>query len=304
MKISGYLMIGIFVCLFTSCMDEASCPCLGEAKVTFDMKDIPYIFEGNETIGYRPYYTLVDRLNILTFRERCLDTAFVYDYNYCKGHPDISMFLKPGSYHFLFVGNLFDHKTMSWKFTETGKLEAIFRILDHREPDVYFVALSSANLYGFTELPLRLQMLVSRLEIKVVNPPEGVTGFDFSVHNIAREIIVEGKNEDSGKEISPESKLNDTTSVYKTTEFKYAGPGEYWVGVNTFPTYEELPALVDVQLKGSSKINQLVINDDRLVFRSGRIIRLSILFVTEDSVTVSVEVNGKWEIIDEGKIEI
>lgn len=304
MKISGYLTISVLICLFTSCMDETSCPCLEEAEVIFDMKDIPYIFEGNETVGYRPYYSLVDRLNILTFQEQRLHTSSTYDYNYCKEHPDISMSLKPGSYHFLFVGNLFDHKMMNWKFTEAGKLEAIFRILDHREPDVYFVALSSANLYGFTELPLRLQMLVSRLEIKVVNPPEGVTGFDFSVHNIAREIIVEGKNEDSGKEIPVESKLNDTTSVYKTTEFQYAGPGEYWVGVNTFPTYKEFPALVDVQLKGSSKINQLVINDDRLVFRSGRIIRLSILFVTEDSVTVSVEVNGKWEIIDEGKIEI
>lgn len=35
--------------------------------------------------------------------------------------------------------------------------------------------------------------------------------------------------------------------------------------MNTFPTYENFPALVDIKLKGENRLNQLVIDDRRLV---------------------------------------
>ena len=101
-----------------------------------------------------------------------------------------------------------------------------------------------------------------------------------------------------------ESELSDTTSVYKTTDLKYIGPGDYWVGVNTFPTYKDHPAVVDVKLKGAEKVSQFVINDNRLLFRPGQIVRMSILFETESTIRVSVEIKEKWEIIDEGRVEI
>ena len=76
------------------------------------------------------------------------------------------------------------------------------------------------------------------------------------------------------------------------------------MGMTTFPTYENFPALVDIKLKGENRLNQLVIDDRRLSFRSGRITRVSLEFTTENTVSVSVEINGKWEVIDEGEIEI
>ena len=297
--------VGIMMCFLLfgleACMDE-KCDCLPEEGIAFMMKDVAYLFEGNEAIGYRPYYTLTDRLDILAFQNSQRDTTFSFDYAYCKEHPVIPVKLTPGKYQFLFVANLLDEKAMSWKSTSGEGLTATFRILENREPAVYLAAIRTADLWTISQLPVQLRMLVSRLEMKVVNPPEWITGLEFRVEHIAGKIIIEEAVSAENFQLGEE--LQDTTFVYKSEKLNYPGPGEYWMGMNTFPTYENFPALVDIKLKGENRLNQLVIDDRRLSFRSGRITRVSLEFTTENTVSVSVEINGKWEVIDEGEIEI
>lgn len=303
MKITGYWIIGCILFGGIACTDEKECSReVAGAEGRFKMQDVAYAFEGAEAADYKPYYNFTDRLELLAFRENHIDTSFVYDYNYCREHPVISEFLRPGSYYFLFAGNLLDHKLMNWQFMDSGILQAVFRIEDHLEPPVYLIDILRGNLWGVVDLPVQLQMIVSRLEIKVINPPEWVTGLEFSVQQIAREIRIRRNNYMQLDGL--ESELSDTTSVYKTTDLKYIGPGDYWVGVNTFPTYKDHPAVVDVKLKGAEKVSQFVINDNRLLFRPGQIVRMSILFETESTIRVSVEIKEKWEIIDEGRVEI
>ena len=49
--------VGIMMCFLLfgleACMDE-KCDCLPEEGIAFMMKDVAYLFEGNEAIGYRP----------------------------------------------------------------------------------------------------------------------------------------------------------------------------------------------------------------------------------------------------------
>ena len=186
--------VGIMMCFLLfgleACMDE-KCDCLPEEGIAFMMKDVAYLFEGNEAIGYRPYYTLTDRLDILAFQNSQRDTTFSFDYAYCKEHPVIPVKLTPGKYQFLFVANLLDEKAMSWKSTSGEGLTATFRILENREPAVYLAAIRTADLWTISQLPVQLRMLVSRLEMKVVNPPEWITGLEFRVEHIAGKIIIE-----------------------------------------------------------------------------------------------------------------
>lgn len=304
MRYKVRLMMCLILCGLASCIDD-KCGCLPEEGIAFIMKDVAYLFEGDEAVGYRPYYTLTDRLDILAFQESRRDTTFSFDYAYCKDHLIIPVRLKKGNYQFLFVANLLDEKAMSWNIASGAELKASFRIVENREPAVYLATIRTAALGTTSQLPVELRMLVSRLEMKVVNPPEWIRGLDFSVEHIAGRIII---GETVPAEFSEiflfREELRDTTFVYKTEKLSYTGPGEYWVGINTFPTYENFPALVEVKLKGENRVSQLVIDDRRLNFRSGRITRLSIEFTTESTVSVSVEVNGKWEVIDEGEIKI
>lgn len=304
MKRILFPLLSLFM-LGSACTDDSECPCPGESAVGFEMEDVAYIFEGEEATGYGPYYFFTDLLDIRVFKQKRADTLFSYDYNYCRKHNVIPVRLSPGSYDFLFVANLLDTKMLSWKYTDSGKLTANFHLSDHREPPVYLAAIRQANVYRPVELPVELQMLVSRLELKLVNPPAWITGFRFVVRHIAGKIEISGAGEKNGrKENVLEIELKDTASVYKTAGLEYTGPGEYWVGVNAFPTYDDSPAIVDVKLLGREKTAQFVIEDDRLKFEPGRIIRVSVLFEAENKISVSIEIAGKWEVIDEGKIQI
>lgn len=297
--ISGLLLLALGGCI------NDKCDCRTRGDIAFIMKDVAYLFEGNEVVGYRPYYTFTDRLDILAFREKERDTTFCFDYAYCKDHPVIPVKLAAGSYQFLFVANLLDEKAMSWNRTPAEKLSASFRILENKEPAVYLAAIQSADVWADNQIPVELKMLVARLEMKVINPPQWVTDMEFSVEHIAGKIIIwETFPSEISENFLEGEELQDTTYVYKSVKLDPTGSDEYWTGINTFPTYEGFPALVDVRLKGENRVNELIIDDRRLTFRSGRVTRVNVEFTTENTVSVSVEVNGKWEIIDEGEIEI
>lgn len=285
-----YWLIGWMALFMVSCLDDKDCGCAATTEVFFEMKDVAYIFDGNEIVGLQPYNRVTDRLDIFAFKKEVLDSIAVYDYEYCQNHTVIPYVSKPGSYTFLFIANLFDRKALHYEITPE-KMTAWLRIMDHDEPPVYLVDIQPAIVFGQVFSAVELQMLVSRLEVQVINPPAWVEGFHFIVSHIAARI-------------NNYNELQDTTSIYKTVPISLVTANKAWVGINTFPTYPGIPAVVSIQLRGGGNINQLVINDERLVFRSGRIIRLSVEFEGESSVKISLNINDKWEIIDEGKIEI
>lgn len=278
----------VLLCL--ACMEENDCPCLKNIAVDFEMLDIPYVLEGKEEPGYRPYYVLTNRLDILAFRGTLLDTTAAYGYDYCREHPLIPFPLRAGSYELLFVANLSDHRALSWDF-EGNRLQVMFRLVDHEEPPVYLADRKAPDVYEPIVLPVALRMLVARLEVEIVNPPAWVKGVKLHISRIAASMTLDGT-------------LRDTSSIDKEVEWTHTGEGSYGIGVNTFPTYLEEPALVDVQLQGNNRADPLIIDDDRIHFVPGKIIRLSVVFESENRVSVSVEVDGKWEVIDEGEIII
>lgn len=285
-----YWLIGWIGLFMISCLDDKDCKCMGEGEVFFEMEDVAYIFDGNEVVGLQPYNRVTDRLDIFAFRKGILDSVAVYDYEYCQNHTVIPFMTPPGSYTFLLVANLFDRNVLSYEISPE-KVIAWFRIIDHEEPQIYLSEFQKSTVYGQVFESVQLHMLVSRLEVQVINPPLWVEGFNFIVSHIAARI-------------SNQYELQDTTSIYKTVPLSSVSPTKGWVGINTFPTYPEMPAVVNIQLKGRGDVSQLVINDERIVFRPGRIVRLAIEFEGENSIKVSVSINGKWEVIDEGKIEI
>ncbi len=285
-----WMINGWIALLLFSCIRENTCPCMGPHTVIFRMEDVPYAFEGDEVAEYRPYSVFTDRLDIMAFRGQKPDTTVTYGYEFCKTHTFIPWELLPGSYDFIFVANIFDHKAVSWDYEE-DRLRLYFHIVDGQEPPVYLAAERSRNVYASSVLPVELRMLVSRLEVKVVNPPAWVEGFNFRVRRVAREMSLEGR-------------LKDTVSITKYISFQPSETGEYVVGMNTFPTFPGQPALVDIQLRGNGRQAQLIVDDSRIHFVAGKIVRVSIEFESENSVSVSVEIDGVWEIIDEGKIII
>lgn len=283
------LIIGI-VWLLTACIDDQNCGCMEKGEVRFDMEDVAYVFEGEDVTDLQPYNRVTDLLNIFAFRREQLDTVAEYGYAYCQEHRIIPLTVRPGSYDFLLVANLFDRKVMSWEYAD-GELTAWFRIAGHQEPPLYLAAIQPATVYGQTDKSVQLQMLVSGLEMQIINPPKWIEGFDFRVRHIAGQV-------------SNRLELRDTAVIDKSITITPETSRVIRMGISTFPTYPDIPAIVDIRLKGRSQINQLVVNDERIVFRPGRIVRLAVEFEGESAVKISVEIHNKWEVIDEGNIEI
>lgn len=116
---------------------------------------------------------------------------------------------------------------MSWKSTSGEGLTATFRILENREPAVYLAAIRTADLWTISQLPVQLRMLVSRLEMKVVNPPEWITGLEFRVEHIAGKIIIEEAV--SAENFRWEKNFMRLLSYISQEKLNYAGPGDYWM---------------------------------------------------------------------------
>lgn len=284
--------------LFTGLICVLSAACLRENydveecrnEVVFKMEDIPYVFQGNEAVAYRPYYMFTESLNLFVFAEERLQKTNVYDYEYCRSHSMIPYVTQPGEQSFLFVANLYDPKELDWRFVN-GELQATFSILNHEEPPLLLASRVKADIGEDVLLPVELYMLVSRLEIRVDRPPVWMTGLDVRVSHIAGSIT-------SG------FMLGDTTYIFKHLEAGTPAPSVFEAGINTFPTYPGTPALLEIQLTGTAAVSPILVDDDRLHLVPGVITRVNILFESESEVKVSLEVDGKWEIVDGGHIII
>lgn len=277
--------------MFTSCMKEDECPCVTRGVVDLRMGNVPYWFMGGDTVQFVPYYVLTNELDLLVFRNRKLDELFSYDYEFCRENEVIPLEFGSGRYDFLFMANIADDRLVSWFYNSNNQLDARFVINDNREPPVYLAFVGDVDFYHPEVLPVVLKMLVSRIDISLVNTPEWVTGIDVTARNVAREVTIGGV-------------LRDTTSVMKQVTLGEVLNGAHRVGVNSFPTYPGIPALVNINLKGGGRVSTLVVEDERLELLAGQVLRINLEFQAEGNVTVSLDFNGKWEIIDEGQIEI
>ena len=284
------LFTGVILLLSAACLrenyNEEDC----RKEVVFNMEDVPYVFQGDETVAYRPYYTFTESLNLFVFAEERLQNTNTYDYEYCRTHPMIPYYTQTGGQDFLFVANLYDPKELDWKFLN-GELQAIFLILDNEEPPLLLAAKEKVDVQEEVLLPVELYLLVSRLEIRVDNPPAWMTGLDVNISNIAGTI-------------TSDFILGDTTHIFKHLEVSNLAASTFWSGINAFPTYPETPALLNIQLTGGAEISSILVDDDRLYLVPGIITRVNILFETENEVKISLEVDGKWEIVDGGHITI
>lgn len=284
------LLTGVIFLLSVSCLRENYNAEECRKDIIFKMEDVPYIFQGNEIIDYRPYYMFTENLNFFIFAEERLQNTSEYDYGYCRNHSLIPYRAQTGRQFFLFVANLYDPKELDWKFVD-GELQAIFSIVDHEEPSLLLAAKKKADIQEDVLLPVELNMLVSRLEIRIDNPPDWMTGVDVQVSHIAGSI-------------TSDFVLGDTTYIFKHLEVGNPVSATFGSGVNTFPTYPETPALVNIQLTGKAGISPFLVDDDRLHLVPGTITRINILFETETQIKISVEVDGKWEIVNGGHIII
>lgn len=285
-RYSGIIWI---VLLFCSCLRENNNGDDCRTRLLFDMKDVSYVYEEDEAIGYRPYYVFTEQLDLFLFSVERIDRSFRFDYKYCKTHPVIPVDADVNSGYYLFVANLFDPRELNWAFDQ-GKLKAWFSIVDYEEPPVLLAADSNLTVAQGT-IPVSLRMLVSRLEIRLTNPPAWVKGLDVNVRNIAGTV-------------STDFSLGDTTHIYKQIGFDNHGPGVYEFGVNTFPTYAGKTALLRIDFIGTTEVSPILVDDSHLNLLPGVITLLNIEFEGENKITVSVEVNGKWEIVDGGTIII
>lgn len=285
-----WIEIGFLLVLFQSCIRETyhETDCLSE--IDFKMSDIPYVFHDNEGPDYAPYYRFTEQLNVFAFEGGKLRNSVVYDYQYCKDHPVISFSTVFGFYQFLFVANLFDPKVLDWSF-EQGRLNAVFSILHNQEPSPLLIALNRLEFYKKQEMAVGLHLLISHLEIRLERPPAWVKGLEVNIRDVARTIDAQWK-------------LRDTTHIQKVFPIENPDSGTFRFGINTFPTFPEHPAIVEMRLIGGEKISVLLVDDDRLHLTPGIITRLSIAFQDEGKVEIAVEVDGKWEIVDEGNIII
>lgn len=283
------IVIGCIVCLSTACLRERyeDADCL--RMVFFNMEDVPYILEGEEVAGYRPYYFFTERLDLFVFSGQSLERTVNYDYEYCRTHAVIPLVADRGERDFLFVANLYDPQNLSWRY-QGNRLEGTFYIRDNQEPSLFLSAVVATRSERDT-LPVNLQLQVSRLEIRLINPPAWVHGIDITVRNIPGTISTLGQ-------------LGDTTHISKKMGFNNQGNGTYWFGINTFPSYPEKAASVNIDLLGTSETAPIVVEDERLHLLPGVITRLGIAFKTEHDVEISVEIDGKWEVIDGGNIII
>lgn len=282
-----YIRIILIVVFAVSCLPEKykGEDCLKE--VQFVMKDVPYVFVDGEGVEYRPYYTFIEQLDLYLFAYQQLHESFKYDFAYCREHPIITPRVDYNSEQALFVANLYHPRELAWEY-RNNQLEAVFSIIDFEEPPVLLAAI--ADVVQET-IPIELRMLISRLEIRLTNPPAWVTGLDVTVRNIAASV-------------STSYALQDTTHIRKQLFFDNQGPGTYQLGVNTFPTYSGNAAILTIKPFGVSETSPILVDDDRLHLLPGVITRLDIVYDTEEKITIAVEIDGKWEIVDGGSIII
>lgn len=285
-----YLLIGIVSLCLVSCIRESHWEKDCREDLFFRMEEVPYILDGSDVVDYRPYYTFTENLHLFVFSGERLTEMLSHDYAYCREHLLIPYKVDPGRYSFLFVANLYDQEELSWKF-ENGQLEAVFSIRDHEEPPVFLVFSNDITIRRADTVPVQLRMLVSRLEIQVENPPAWVTGLDISLSNVAGSV-------------TSDFVLGDTAYIRKQVSLDTQGESTYRTGVNTFPTYPDLPALLNIQLIGTQAIAPIVVEDSRLHLIPGNITQIDIVFQSDGQLKISIEINGKWEVIDGGHIII
>ena len=281
--------IGLCMFLLTACLREHDNMEDCRADLFFKMQAVPYVFEGREFAGYRSYYFFVEQLDLFLFDETAITSSYRYDYAYCRQHPVIPVASETPPRWYLFVANLYDPKELNWTFRE-GELQAWFSIVDHEEPPVLLAATSRVEA-SKDSVSVGLQMMVSRLEIQLTNPPAWVTGIEVTVRDIAATV-------------STDFILGGTTHITKQIGFDNQGIGDYWFGVNTFPTYRDKTAYLSIGMQGGNEVTPIEIEDQRLHLIPGVITRLSIEFETDEKMIISIEIDGKCEIIDGGNIII
>lgn len=285
------LGMGVFVLLFFGCIRESSDPTC-DYTILFDMKEVPYTIKNTDTVDYLPYYHFLTQLNLLTFQNDKLYSISEYDYEFCKQHSVIPFNTDIYDNVYLFLANLFDERALSYSVKD-GNLDAVLSIIDHQEPPVYLVASGKVNSETESIVPVDLRMLVSRLEVQVDNPLKWMTNMQIGVDRIAGKI--------SGNFV-----LSDTTYIVKHLEIDPVGGKTNFLAINTFPSYPDKPAIVNFYFTGKGgREFTYNIKDDLFRFLPHTITLIRFGFGgTEEDVTISVSVNGKWEILDEGHIEI
>ena len=281
------IMITLAGFLAVSCLKEKY---RGEdcfRKISFTMQDVPYVFEHNQAVGWRPYYTFVEQLQLYMFGEQGIEQTARYDFAYCREHKRIPFVVDNREQVALFVVNMYDSGMLDWAFKD-GRLQAWFSILDNEEPPVLLAA--TANIPETEDsVAVDLRMLVSRLEIRLSNPPAWMTGLDVTVRDVAATVTTDFV-------------LGDTTHIYKQLVFDNQGPGQYNLGLNTFPSYPGRAAVLSITPTGIQETAPILVEDDRLHLYPGVITRLDIVFDTDEKITISVQIESKWEIVDGGHI--
>lgn len=284
-----YWWIVIVLWLFSGCLREKMKGDDCFPRISFIMKDVPYVFVDSSAVAYRSYYAFVEQLNAFVFLDQKPVQEFKYDFNYCREHPVITQAVEYNSSQVLWVANLYDPRELSWSY-EQDRLLATFSIVDAEEPPVLLAAIS--DLYGGQDsVPVELRMLVSRLEIRLVNPPAWMNGMAVTVRNIA-------------KSVNTDYVLKDTTHIWKQLFFDNQGTGNYGFGVNTFPTYPQRVALLTIEPIGTSEASPILVEDSRLHLLPGVVTRLNIVYDSEEKISIQIEIDGKWEIIEGGHIII
>lgn len=288
-KVIKYILIGGIALLAMGCLREhfRGEDCSYQAQ--FVMKDVPYAFVNEEIVGYRPYYTFIEQLDLYVFVDQRPQRNGEFDFAYCREHPVITREVDYNSHEALFIANMYSPREVSWSYRD-GELEAVFSIIDNEEPPVLLTAIAHTSPRQ-DSIPVELRMLVSRVEIKLVNPPASVVGLDISVSNIAGSV-------------STSYALGDTTHIHKQLFFDNQPGGNYQFGVNTFPTYAGKNALLAITPIGVSGTAPILVEDSRLQLLPGVITRVDIIYDASQNITIAIEVNGKWEIVDGGSIII
>lgn len=284
-----YIFVIGMIWLVTGCLPEKYRGDECRREIQFLMKDVPYVVVDQEVVDYLPYYTFVEQLDLYIFGEQRVEQNFEYDFAYCREHPVISQQVDYNSSEALFVANLYHPRELSWNYRD-GKLEAVFSIVDFEEPPALLGAIADMNDRRDT-VPVELRLLVSRLEIRLTNPPAWMTGLDVTVRNIAATVTTDYQ-------------LGDTTHINKEISFQNQGPGTYQFGVNTFPTYSDKTAILTIIPVGVSGISPIIVEDSRLHLLPGVVTRLDIIYDTDEKITIAIEVEGKWEVVDGGNIII
>ncbi len=285
-----YLSILLSILFLTSgCLKEKPGEEDCKRQVSFVMKEVPYVYSGEEAVGYRPYYTFIEQLDLYVVAGQKPVKTGEYGFDFCREHPVITERLRRDASEVLFAANVFDPTMLHWSERE-GKLCAYFSIIDHEEPPMILAASAEAGRKQ-DKVEVELRLLVSRLEIKLVNPPDWVRGLEVRVDRISETVAVDYS-------------LGAPTYIRKQLLFDRPGASTYWYGVNTFPSYQDSPAIVKIDLIGAEPVAPILVDDDRMHLWPGIITRLDLIFDDQGKVAVEIEIEGKWEIVDGGSIII